>query len=137
MLCGPKSTVKKARRLRRLMTPPEVILWHRLRRRPGGFKFRRQHPAGAYVLDFFCSGALLVVEVDGIAHEMGDNPQADARRDQWLRDRGIDVLRLSAADVSKAPDSAVEAIVATCGERGSPLHQPAAGPPPRSGQETS
>jgi very-short-patch-repair endonuclease len=136
MLCGPKTTVKKARRLRRSMTPPEVILWDRLRRRPGGFKFRRQHPAGGYVLDFFCSEALLAVAVDGVAHEMGVNPQADARRDLWLRDRGIEVMRLSAAEVTKAADAAVEAIVTTCGERGNPLHQPAAGPPPRAGEET-
>ncbi len=136
MLCGPRSTVKKARRLRRSMTAPEVILWLRLRRRPGGFKFRRQHPAGPFVLDFYCSEALLAIEVDGIAHDMGANPQADARRDLWLRDRGIDVLRLAAADVTRNPDAAVEAIVATCVQRGSPLHQPADGPPPRAGEET-
>ena len=70
MLHGPQSTVKKARRLRRVMTIPEVILWTRLRQRPGGFKFRRQHPAGPYVLDFFCSEARLAIEVDGMVHDM-------------------------------------------------------------------
>ena len=136
MLHGPKPTVKKARRLRRSMTTPEVMLWQRLRQRPGGFKFRRQHPAGPYVLDFFCSEARLAIEVDGIAHEMGDNPEADASRDAWLLEHGVATLRLRAGNVIGSPDQAVEWIVATCLERRNPLHQPAAGPPPRAGKET-
>src|SRR5205085_11001890 len=48
-------TTRDARKLRRKMTLPEVILWHWLRQRPNGLKFRRQHPTGPYVLDFFCS----------------------------------------------------------------------------------
>ena len=136
MLHGPEATVKKARRLRRTMTTPEVMLWQRLRRRPGGFKFRRQHPAGPYVLDFFCSEAWLAIEVDGIAHEMGGNADRDQARDEWLEDRGVATLRLRASDVSRSPDEVVEWVVARCVERRNPLHQPAAGPPPRSGEET-
>ena len=136
MLHGPQSTVKKARRLRRVMTIPEVILWTRLRQRPGGFKFRRQHPAGPYVLDFFCSEARLAIEVDGIVHDMGDNPGGDQTRDAWLEKQGVTILRLGAGDVSRAPDSIVEQIVARCLEGRIPLHQPAAGPPPRAGEET-
>ena len=136
MLCGPEATVKKARQLRRTMSAPEVILWVRLRTRPGGFKFRRQHPAGPYVLDFFCSKALLAIEVDGISHAMGRNPHRDEQRDAWLRDRDVDVMQLSAGDVSRSPDEAVESIVGACRKRCNPLHQPAAGPPPRAGEET-
>ena len=136
MLCGPKSTVKKARKLRRTMSPPEVILWHRLRRRPGGFKFLRQHPAGEYVLDFFCSDAKLAIEVDGIAHEMGGNPAHDAVRDRWLEARHVATLRLPAGAITRSADAVIEWIVAACIERSNPLPQPAAGPPPRSGEET-
>jgi very-short-patch-repair endonuclease len=135
MLCGPKATVKKARRLRRTMTAPEVILWHRLRRRPGGFKFRRQHPAGAYVLDFLCSESRLAIEVDGISHGMGDGPARDEARDQWLAIRDVATLRIGAADVARSADQVIEWIVAACSER-NPLPQPAAGPPPRSGEES-
>ncbi|MEO6042140.1 MAG: DUF559 domain-containing protein [Croceibacterium sp.] len=67
-------TVRKARRLRREMTLSEVLLWREFRKRPGGLKFRRQHASGDYVLDFFCSDARLAIEVDGIAHDMGDRP---------------------------------------------------------------
>ena len=136
MLCGPKSTVKKARKLRRTMSPPEVILWHRLRRRPGGFKFRRQHPAGEYVLDFFCSDAKLAIEIDGISHNMGERPASDMVRDRWLETKDVLTLRIPAGAVTCSADEVIEWIVASCIERSNPLPQPAAGPPPRSGEET-
>jgi very-short-patch-repair endonuclease len=69
-----KATVAKARALRRIMSPAEVALWQILRTRPLGLKFRHQHPAGPFVLDFYCAAKKLAVEIDGIAHEMGDNP---------------------------------------------------------------
>ena len=62
---GRPAATRSARKLRRKMTLPEVILWHWLRQRPQGLKFRRQHPTGPYVLDFFCSDARLAIEVDG------------------------------------------------------------------------
>ena len=136
MLAGPPSTVRKARKLRRQMSWPEVILWKRLRQRPRGVKFRRQHPAGPYVLDFFCSEAMVAVEVDGISHEMGDRPEHDQKRSAWLEERGIDLIRVSASDVTRSPDTVAEGIVVTCLAKIRPLHQPAAGPPPRSGEET-
>ena len=131
MLCGPKTTVKKARKLRRALSPPEAILWVRLRQRPGGFKLRRQHPAGPYILDFFCSEALLAIEVDGISHEMGDRPAMDEARDRWLAERGVATLRIAAADVSRDANSVIEWIVMRCSERENPLHRSSSGPPPR------
>jgi very-short-patch-repair endonuclease len=62
------------------MTVPEVRLWQWLRTRPRGFKFRHQHPAGPYVLDFYCAAVKLVVEVDGEAHSRGDRPERDFAR---------------------------------------------------------
>jgi very-short-patch-repair endonuclease len=88
------------------------------------------------VLDFFCSDAKLAIEVDGIAHDMGDNPMKDQVRDAWLEARGVTTLRLRAGDISRSADQAVEWIVAACVERCNPLHQPAAGPPPRFGEES-
>ena len=71
MISGPRRTVIRARQLRRQMSLPEIALWYQLRQRPGGFKFRHQHPAGPYSLDFYCDAALLCIEVDGEAHERG------------------------------------------------------------------
>ena len=67
------------------MTPPELALWMRLRRRaPGPPVFRRQHPFGPYVLDFYCAKAKLAVEADGQSHLMGDRPARDVRREAFL-----------------------------------------------------
>ncbi|WP_309662093.1 endonuclease domain-containing protein [Sphingomonas sp.] len=118
------------------MTWPEIILWRRLRQRPGGLKFRRQHPAGNYVLDFFCSDARLAIEVDGIGHDMGARPARDQARDRWLKDQGVDTIRIAAGDITRSPDSIVDSIVNACLDRRKPLHQLAAGPPPRAGEET-
>ena len=117
------------------MSPPEVMLWQRLRQRPSGFKFRRQHPAGEFILDFFCSKAKLAIEIDGYSHETGNRPQADEMRDSWLRLRNIQSLRITANEVARSSDEVVEWIIAKCEERIGPLHQPTAGPPPRSGED--
>lgn len=122
-----RATVLKARRLRRIMTKPEVALWDVLRTRPAGIKFRRQHPIGPFVLDFYCPASRLAIEVDGMAHEMGDNPERDARRDRWLQEQGVHVLRLAAGDVLADLDAVLSFLLRRCAP---PLHQPSAGPPP-------
>lgn len=101
----------KARALRRSPTLPEGLLWQQLRIRPDDLKFRRQHPVGPYVVDFYFPAARLVVEVDGESHAMGDRPARDARRDRWLREQGLCVLRFNAADVMKDVGSAVTGIL--------------------------
>ena len=96
------------------MTLPEVLLWRLLRTRPEGFKFRRQHPAGPYVLDFYCESAKLAVEVDGAVHGMGDTPERDAARDHWLAEAGIRTLRLRAKDVLDNEEGAIMAVIEQC-----------------------
>jgi very-short-patch-repair endonuclease len=119
-----------ARKLRRNMTLPEVLLWRWLRQRPEGLKFRRQYPTGPYVLDFFCSDARLAIEVDGEAHSRGDRPDRDQARDQWLRSAGIETLRIAAADILDDTDAVLRWISMKARDR-LPLHHPAGGPPPR------
>jgi very-short-patch-repair endonuclease len=123
-----------ARKLRRYMSLPEVLLWQRLRGNQLGVKFRRQHPIGSYVADFYCSSQRLVIEVDGDAHNMGDRPARDVSRDAFLNENGYKVLRVAASDILKDIDPVMAAIAAIVD---SPLHhQPAAGgPPPRAGEE--
>ena len=129
MLQPRRAMVKKARNLRRAMSLPEVLLWRGLRTRPGGLKFRRQHPAGPYILDFYCEAAFMGIEVDGMAHEMGDNPAQDQARDEWLASAGISIVRIAARDVLQSLDDVVIHIVALC----QPLHHPSDGPPPLQG----
>ncbi len=102
------------------MTLPEVLLWQRLRRRQIGAKFRKQHPVGPYIVDFCCVESWLVVEVDGLAHDLSNRAVRDERRDEYLKDKGYDVLRLMASDVLADMDRAVSAIAARVD---SPLHR--------------
>jgi very-short-patch-repair endonuclease len=82
------------------MTLPEVILWLHLRKgRLASFRFRRQHPIGPYILDFYCAPVRLCVEVDGLVHASPEQASHDARRSIWLAERGIRVLRVAAADI--------------------------------------
>jgi very-short-patch-repair endonuclease len=126
-----RPVIGRARHERRSGNLPEVVLWQALRTRKGGFKFRKQHPLGPWYLDFACLSARLAIEVDGEAHNRGDRPERDVVRDADLAKRGFRTLRIAARDVLSNRDSVVRLIVAACAP---PLHQPAAGPPPRSGE---
>jgi very-short-patch-repair endonuclease len=118
------------------MSPAEALLWRELRKRPSGFKFRRQFPLHPFSLDFACLEARLAIEVDGEAHDRGDRPQRDARRDAFVRAQGFFTLRLPASEGFRNLEGVLIAILAECQARG-PLHRPAApdGPPPRSGED--
>ena len=122
---------KNARRLRRELSLPEKLLWVRLRR--AEVRFRRQHPIGRYVLDFYCPAAKLAIEVDGAAHDFGDRPQRDEARTAWLRTEGIETLRIPAKDVLADPDALADALIRLCASTAKPLHHSAAPscPPPR------
>ena len=124
--------VSLARKLRREMSLPEVLLWEQLRGQKTGFKFRHQHPIGPYVCDFYCAAAKLAVEVDGEFHGRGDRAQRDADRDRFFAQNGHRVLRVAAGDVLGDIEAVVTMIVSSAAR---PLHQPAAGPPPRAGEE--
>jgi very-short-patch-repair endonuclease len=106
--------VPRARRLRREMTLPEVLLWNRLRRAPDGVIFRRQHEIGDHVVDFYCAKARVCIEVDGIVHDMGDRPEKDEQRTAKLSAAGYEVMRVPAADVLKSPDDIADALVRYC-----------------------
>jgi very-short-patch-repair endonuclease len=82
-----------ARRLRRSMTPAEIRLWNGLRGRRLG-KFRRQHPLGQFILDFYCPAARLCVEVDGGVHDHSDQQERDRARTEALAALGIRVVRV-------------------------------------------
>ncbi len=88
-----------ARKERKKLSLPEILLWQELRKEPGGHYFRRQHAAGPYRLDFYCAKARLCIEVDSEAHGFGDRPQRDAARDRWLKDKDVATLRIPAAEV--------------------------------------
>jgi very-short-patch-repair endonuclease len=108
---SPTKTHARAKQLRQTMTPPEVILWVRLRaRQPGGPRIRRQHPIGPYIADFYCADARLVIEIDGWCHNMGDTPARDEGRDAWMAEKGLSVMRYPASEVLADPTGVADGI---------------------------
>jgi very-short-patch-repair endonuclease len=122
-----------ARKLRKSMSLPEVLIWQELRGGKTGAKFRRQHPIGPFVVDFFCTQAGLVIEVDGEAHNRADRPARDVARDQYLVGAGYRVVRISAADALTNLEGVVQKISAAAG---SPHHRAGAVPLPASGEDS-
>ena len=108
--------IDNARRLRLSMTEAERVLWSSLRgRASGAFKFRRQHPLGPYVADFYCAEVQLVVELDGTSHDA--RKEFDARRQRWLESQGIQVLRFSNHEVLQRLQDVLGAILSACRAR--------------------
>ena len=102
-----KTTQIYAQTLRKNQTEAEKKLWYYLRGKQVGKKFRRQQPVGRYIVDFLCSDAKLVVEVDG-GHHNGSSH--DAKRDLFLRQEGYDVLRFWNHEVLENIEGVVLAI---------------------------
>lgn len=101
--------VETARRLRRTGTATEEILWQRLRRpHVLPFVFRRQHPVGVFVVDFYCPQAGLVVELDGGVH--ANQHAEDRARQEFLESRGLRVLRFTNDEVRAGLDDVVRRI---------------------------
>ncbi len=104
-----------ARRMRRGPTPAEELLWRVLRnRRLAGFKVRRQHPVGPYILDCYCPAARLAVELDGDSHATAAGQQHDATRSAYLEARGILVVRFWNTEVTEEPDAVLNRIIELC-----------------------
>ena len=107
----PPDLLQYAREMRAECTDAELLLWRILRNRQlEGFKFRRQHPVGRYILDFYCHEAKLAVELDGGDHDLEDQAACDAGRDQGLGEAGIRVLRFWNTDVSQNLQGVLEEI---------------------------
>ncbi len=94
-ISSSRSSIAKARALRRRMTVAERKFWSLVRNNRLGVKFRRQVPFGPYIVDFFCFSAKLVVELDGSQHYRAEGKEYDFHRDQFLKSHGLTVLRFS------------------------------------------
>jgi len=108
----PESLVKAARDLRQNQTEAEELLWKLLRNRQlHGYKFRRQHPIKpGFVLDFYCAGEKLAIEVDGSIHDKEEQKAADEERTEILNQKGIRVIRFRNEDVLEDTESVLKEI---------------------------
>jgi very-short-patch-repair endonuclease len=94
------------------MTDAELRLWYTLRRHGlNGYKFRRQHPVGPYILDFYCPQAGLVIEVDGGQHFEPALATRDAARTRYLERTGLRVLRFTNLEVLQQTDAVLSVIL--------------------------
>jgi very-short-patch-repair endonuclease len=114
------------------MTRAEQLLWRYLKAHHlDGLGFRRQVPMGAYIVDFVCHAARLVVELDGGTHDFAARQAYDLRRDAWLATRGYFVLRVLNEDVMSNLEGTLEFIGMTARQR---LGTPLPIPPPQAGE---
>jgi very-short-patch-repair endonuclease len=98
-----------ARDLRQRATPSEQALWEVVRDgRFRGLKFRRQHPIGPFVLDFYCRTLRVAIEIDGGVHQLAEQRRHDAARQSAVEREGIRIVRIDAADVERDPRAALE-----------------------------
>ena len=104
--------IGQARHLRKAATPAERRLWSRLRNgQLYGYKFRRQHPIGDKIADFFCHEAQLAIELDGSGHGYARRQAADIARTSELLANGIRVIRFWNSEVVQDVGWVIEAIL--------------------------
>lgn len=112
-----RKRINLARALRQRDVPAEVLLWKALRNRAlGGFKFRRQHPIGGYIVDFACVECKVIVELDGKSHLHAQ--VADRMRARTIEAEGWLMLRFWNTEVYEDFEPVREAIYAECVRRG-------------------
>ncbi len=112
MHAGAKAHIfRLAEKLRNNMTKPERVLWEYLRKKPFGYKFRRQHPFHVYILDFYCHKAKLSIEIDGKSHESLNQKDYDQARTRFIKEMGIYELRFKNEDVISDIGSVIHEIL--------------------------
>lgn len=105
--------IARARQLRREATTAESLLWELLRdRRLLGRKFRRQHPIGQFIADFFCDDARLIIEIDGAVHREPTQQERDRLREEILREHGFAILRFTNDQILDRTEQVLQEIAA-------------------------
>ena len=99
-----------AKNLRKNMTAAEMILWGHVKAGYEGIKFRRQHPLGIYIADFYCHKLRLIIEVDGNIHDKQEIKEYDIKHESYLINDGYTILRFSNYQVLKQTDLVLKAI---------------------------
>ena len=107
-----KSTFILAKQLRKNSTRAEKILWQLLRNRKlEGYKFRRKHPIGEYVADFYCHQSRLVIEFDGEVHDNEDQKKYDSETDEFMEGLGLKILRIKNEDLFNDQEKVMDLIL--------------------------
>jgi cyclase len=107
------SVFENAKQLWNTMTDAETVLWMLLKQRIDGCKFRRQHPIGLFIADFYCHKAKLVIEVDGCIHNLPDIRKNDEKKENYLMRNGYRVLRFTNKEIMTSIETVMQKITQT------------------------
>ncbi len=110
-----KSETLKRKILRNNLPKSEIILWNKVKgKQLSGYKFRRQYGVGRYVIDFYCPVSKLAIEIDGDSHFIGDMPEYDSIRENFIKKFGINFLRFKNSDILNNINIVLEKILSAC-----------------------
>ena len=100
-----------SKKMRNQPTQAEALLWNVLSgKKFGGYKFRRQHIIGDFIVDFICLKSNLIIEVDGLIHQLPENKASDEERTKWLENEGYRVLRLTNEEILSNLDKSLDRV---------------------------
>ncbi len=99
-----------AKQLRGRMTDAENVLWLHLKNKVGGCKFRRQHPIGNYIADFYCHKVKLIIQVDGSIHNITEVKEQDEIRENDLMSMDYQIVRFTNEEVMKQCEAVLKKI---------------------------
>ena len=106
------SVFENAKKNRDNPTIAETVLWMHLRAGISGHKFRRQHPIGMYIADFYCHRAKLIIEVDGTVHQQAEVIKTDMEKESFLKHNGYHVTRFTNEEILNKIEGVIERITA-------------------------
>ena len=101
----------RRKELRKNQTEPEKRFWQAARGKQLGVKFRRQQGIGHYIVDFYCAEQALVIELDGDSHFSDEGKAYDLERDNFLRAKGLRVLRFTNQQVMKELEAVLAVVI--------------------------
>lgn len=110
-----KILLTRRKELRNKSTPEEILLWLKLKNSQIGFKFRRQHSIGGYIVDFYCPIKKLVIEIDGPQHLKKENKEYDKIRSDYFKGLNIKVLRFTNLEVATETEKVIRRITTSLG----------------------
>ena len=104
---------ENAKHLRNTMTDAETVLWMHLKQKIEGCKFRRQHPVGLFIADFYCHKAKLVIEVDGSIHNLPDIKKNDEEKESYFIQKGYVIVRFTNEQIMTSIEDVLDRITTT------------------------
>jgi len=118
MSLNPKHSKNLRKHLRNNMTQTEVMLWNKLKgKQLLGYKVRRQYGIADYIVDFYCPRLKLAIEVDGDSHYTRKGKKHDIKRDEFIQNKGIKILRIPTIEVYANLDGVIEYLAQKFKER--------------------